>query len=69
VPEGEQTRVFERFARVESGRARAEGGTGLGLAIVAQIAEDHGGRVDIGTPEGGGAAFVVDLPAAAPDRP
>ena len=64
VPTEEQARVFERFARVESGRARAEGGTGLGLAIVAQITEDHGGRVDIGTAAGGGAAFIVDLPAA-----
>ena len=64
VPEDEQARVFERFARVETGRARAEGGTGLGLAIVAQIAEDHRGRVDIDDAAGGGAEFIVELPAA-----
>ncbi len=63
VPEDEQARVFERFARVETGRARAAGGTGLGLAIVAQIAHDHGGGVQVGTAEDGGAAFIVGLPA------
>lgn len=65
VPEEERDRVFERFARVESGRARSAGGTGLGLAIVAQIAADHGGTVAIGTADDGGASFVVDLPAIA----
>lgn len=63
VPEAEQVRIFERFARVETGRDRTAGGTGLGLAIVAQIAQDHGGRVQVATAEDGGAAFIVDLPA------
>lgn len=67
VPAEEQERIFERFARVESGRDRTAGGTGLGLAIVAQIAHDHGGRVQVGTAPDGGAAFVVDLPAAVGD--
>ena len=65
VPQAEQDRVFERFARVETGRGRSAGGTGLGLAIVAQIAGDHGGRVEVGTAADGGAAFVVDLPELA----
>jgi signal transduction histidine kinase len=63
VPDDEQARVFERFARVETGRDRTAGGTGLGLAIVAQIAHDHGGGVQVGTAEDGGAAFIVGLPA------
>jgi signal transduction histidine kinase len=63
VPDDEQGRVFERFARVETGRDRTAGGTGLGLAIVAQIAHDHGGGVQVGTAEDGGAAFIVGLPA------
>jgi len=38
-------RVFERFYRVDAGRAREEGGTGLGLSIVRHLVEVHGGRV------------------------
>jgi two-component system OmpR family sensor kinase len=55
-------RVFERFWRADSSRTRASGGTGLGLAIVSAIAEAHGGRAEVLTAPGAGAAFRVHLP-------
>jgi two-component system, OmpR family, sensor kinase len=56
-------RVFERFFRADPSRARASGGSGLGLSIVASIAEWHGGRAEVESAPGDGAAFRIVLPA------
>ncbi|MGY4644758.1 sensor histidine kinase [Cellulomonas sp. URHB0016] len=56
--------VFDRFVRLDEGRARSAGGSGLGLAIVRGIAGSHGGRVRVVESDLGGAAFVVELPGA-----
>ncbi|MBK5250985.1 MAG: HAMP domain-containing histidine kinase, partial [Actinomycetales bacterium] len=55
-------RVFERFYRPDSSRARISGGSGLGLAIVATIVAAHGGTVRHEPTPGGGATMVVRLP-------
>jgi two-component system OmpR family sensor kinase len=55
-------RVFERLYRADASRQRTSGGAGLGLAIVAAIVVAHGGRVELRTAPGGGAAFRVLLP-------
>jgi two-component system OmpR family sensor kinase len=67
VPRDMRERVFERFAR-GGGDVAPSGGSGLGLAIVRAVTASHGGNVDIRDAEGGGARFVVTLPAEAPTR-
>ena len=64
LPVEDPATLFERFWRAEAGRERGKSGAGLGLAIVAAIAEAHGGRVTAANAPGGGAVFVVSLPAA-----
>jgi two-component system OmpR family sensor kinase len=61
-------RVFERFWRADSSRARTSGGTGLGLAIVNAIAESHGGTAEVETAPGEGATFRIRLPREAPEE-
>ena len=63
LPTEDPDALFERFWRAEGGRERGKGGAGLGLAIVAAIVDSHGGRVRAANADGGGAAFVVELPA------
>ena len=58
-------RVFERFYRTDSSRARASGGTGLGLSIVDSLVYAHGGTVSVTTAPGQGCRFTVALPRIA----
>ncbi|GAA3714123.1 HAMP domain-containing sensor histidine kinase [Terrabacter ginsenosidimutans] len=68
IPAGERADVFERFYRADRSRSRGQGGgNGLGLAIVQAIIEAHGGAVRVQETPGGGATFVVELPAAGRD--
>jgi two-component system, OmpR family, phosphate regulon sensor histidine kinase PhoR len=64
IPPDALPRIFERFYRVDKGRAREEGGTGLGLAIVKHVAQAHGGQVEVDSRLGRGTTFRVHLPAA-----
>ena len=61
VPPGEQSRIFDRFARGADSRSRYRGG-GLGLAIVKAIAEAHGGTVTLDSRLGEGSTFTIVIP-------
>jgi two-component system sensor histidine kinase SenX3 len=57
-----QSRVFERFFRIDPARSRATGGTGLGLAIVKHVAANHGGYAVLWSKPGTGSTFTLRLP-------
>ena len=57
-------RIFDRFYRVDTGRARAEGGVGLGLPIARWIAGVHGGQISVVSIVGKGTTFTVRLSGA-----
>ncbi len=60
IPPDALPHIFERFYRVDKGRAREQGGTGLGLAIVRELLDAMDGRVDV-TSSASGTCFTVTL--------
>ncbi|AIE75946.1 Two component system histidine kinase [Synechocystis sp. PCC 6714] len=58
----QQTRIFDRFYRVDTTRSRQWGGAGLGLAIAQAIAVKHRGSLTVESELGQGSSFIVKLP-------
>ena len=66
IPESERTRIFDRGARLDTGKP----GTGLGLAIVRDVGEIYGGAVELAESEDlGGLLVKLHLPRGAPRKP
>jgi signal transduction histidine kinase len=64
IPDHALPRLFERFYRVDTARARGDGGTGIGLAIARSVVEAHGGTISAESEPGRGSTFTFDLPVA-----
>ncbi|WP_231966432.1 sensor histidine kinase [Terriglobus roseus] len=54
-----QSRIFDRFYRVDSARTPGDGGSGLGLAIARNLLELHGGGISVESQRGKGSSFLV----------
>jgi len=69
IPAELRDHIFERFARGEGPADTAgNGGSGLGLAIVRAVAASHGGSVEAGESQSGGALFRIRLPLAKSEK-
>ena len=64
IPQAERARIFERFARLPEAQAAQVPGWGIGLSLVHEVAQLHGGKVEVDEAPGGGARFRVRLPRA-----
>jgi len=62
IPEQIRQKIFQRFWRADTSRARETGGSGLGLAIVSSIISRHSGTIWVTETPDGGATFHVTLP-------
>jgi signal transduction histidine kinase len=62
IPLQDQSRIFERFYRVDESRARSTGGHGLGLAIVKTLVEGMKGEITVRSQPGEGSTFTIVLP-------
>ena len=68
IPEDRLEQVFDPFFRLEASRNRATGGTGLGLTIARNIAQAHGGDIELRNRAEGGLEAVLTLPRAPATR-
>ncbi|HHH41444.1 MAG TPA: ATP-binding protein, partial [Chloroflexi bacterium] len=69
IPREEQSRVWERFYRVDTPLKVETGGLGVGLSIVKSLVEAHHGRIWLDSTPGKGSTFTILLPIRRPPSP
>nr|BFE59067.1 SpoIIE family protein phosphatase [Dactylosporangium thailandense] len=69
VPAAEMPRLFERFHRIATARARSNEGSGIGLALVQELVTLHGGTIEAESTPGAGTTFTIRLPFGAAHLP
>lgn len=62
IPKEDMAKIFDRFYRVDTARARDTGGTGLGLSIAQDAIVAHGGHIEVISEENVGSKFVIIIP-------
>jgi len=62
IPAGEIPKIFRRFYRYRTDDGPVEPGTGIGLSLAKELAELHGGGIEVESEAGFGAVFRVTLP-------
>lgn len=62
IPKEDQSKIFQRFYRVDKARSRSVGGTGLGLAITKHIVNSLNGTISVESEVGKGSKFITKLP-------
>jgi signal transduction histidine kinase len=62
IPKEDQTKIFERFYRVDKSRSKITGGTGLGLSIAYWIAEQHDTTIQLISTQGEGTTIILRTP-------
>ncbi|GAF66387.1 hypothetical protein BTS2_3287 [Bacillus sp. TS-2] len=62
IPRESQSKIFDRFYRVDKARARSIGGTGLGLAIAKELVQAHQGEIWVESMYGKGTTIFFTLP-------
>jgi signal transduction histidine kinase/ligand-binding sensor domain-containing protein/AraC-like DNA-binding protein/ActR/RegA family two-component response regulator len=67
IPAEHIPHIFDRFYQVDETNTRAQPGTGIGLALARELAELHGGTIEVESAAGGGATFTVSLPLSTSD--
>jgi signal transduction histidine kinase len=65
IPRDEQSRIFDRFHRVQSAETAGIAGTGLGLPLALHVAEAHRGRIAVTSQPGRGSTFSLSIPLEA----